>query len=313
MSFVKTGPERDDFTLVHISDFHICRPETASLAAFANKRLLSYLSWRLRRRRLHDPEVLRALVRAVRDQAADHVVVTGDLTQLALAAECDAAQRCLEAIGSPREVFMVPGNHDALVSADWDTRRARWSDYMGADGPAPPDRAVLPARRVLGPIALIGLSSAHPTRPLSATGWIGAGPLARCADWLSEAARNSLFRVVLIHHPPVPGMVSAHKRLSDADAFARMARERGAELVLHGHMHRRSRAYLAGPRNPIPVIGAPSASATSRDPLDRAGFSLFRIKRTSNGWEATLRDHWYSQDQQGFVPGAEEPLIFHHI
>ncbi len=314
MSFVKTGPDRADFTLIHLSDFHLCRPEKASPLAFANKRILSYLSWRIRRRRLHDPEILDALIQAVRAQAADLIAVTGDLTQLALPAECDAAHRCLEALGSPQHVFMVPGNHDALVSAGWEARWSRWSDYMRADGPASPGRTVLPALRVRGRIALIGLSSAHPTRPFSAAGRVGADPLARCSDWLAEAAQRSLFRIVLIHHPPVPGMVSAHKRLSDADAFARMVQRHGAELILHGHTHQRSRVYLPGPRKPIPVIGAPSASAASRDPLHRAGFGMIRISCTPAGWAATFQDHWYSQEDQRFVPGEEEPISMpHHI
>jgi 3',5'-cyclic AMP phosphodiesterase CpdA len=308
MSFVKAGPDRDEFTLIHVSDFHLCRPENTPLAAFANKRILSYLSWRIRRRRQHDPGILDALVRAVRAQAADHIVVTGDLTQLALPAECEAAHRCLASLGPPRDVFLVPGNHDALVPAGWDATWSRWSDYMRADEPAPPGRAVLPALRVRGPVALIGLSSAYPTRPFSAAGRIGADPLARCSEWLAEAAQRSLFRIVLIHHPPVPDMVSAHKRLSDADAFDRMVRRHGAELILHGHTHRRSRVYLPGPRKPIPVIGAPSASATSRDPLHCAGFGMFRITRTPAGWAATFQDHGYAPEHQCFVPGTEEPI-----
>lgn len=308
MSFVKTGPDRADFTLIHLSDFHLCRPETASPPAFANKRILSYLSWRIRRRRLHDPEILDALIRAIRAQAADHIVVTGDLTQLALPAECDAAQRCLEAIGSPQHVFMVPGNHDALVSTRWLERLSRWVEYMSSDEPERRGWMEWPAIRIRGPVALIGLSSAHPTRPFSAAGSIGADQLARCSEWLTETAQRSLFRIVLIHHPPVPGMVSAHKRLSDADAFARMVQRHGAELILHGHTHQRSRAYLPGPQAPIPVIGAPSASATSREPLHRAGFGLVRFTCTSAGWAATFRDHWYAQELQGFVPGDEAPI-----
>jgi 3',5'-cyclic AMP phosphodiesterase CpdA len=314
MSFVKTGPDRDRFTLIHVSDFHLCRPESASLAAFANKRILSYLSWRLRRRRLHDPVILDALVRAVRDQAADQVVVTGDLTQLALPAECAAAHRSLAAIGSPRDVFLVPGNHDALLSAGWDAHWSPWSDYMRADEPTSPGRTLLPARRLRGPAALIGLSSAVPTRPFSAAGRVGVDALARCSEWLAEAALLSLFRIVLIHHPPVSGMVPVHKRLTDADAFARMVRRHGAELILHGHMHRRSQAYLPGPHKPIPVIGAPSASASSRDPLHRAGFGVIRIARTQAGWAVTFQDHAYDPEHRCFVPGAEEPIgPSHHI
>lgn len=304
MNFVKDRQAHADFTLVHITDFHLCRPETAPLAAFASKRVLSYLSWRIRRRHRHDPAILEAVVRHAKDQAADHVVMTGDLTQLALPGECEAARRCLKSIGPPRDVFLIPGNHDALVAAGWDERLSRWAGYLAADGSGAPERARWPALRIRGPVALIGLSSAHPTPPLSATGRIGPDQLARCSELLAEAGRRSLYRVLLVHHPPVPGMLSARRRLEDADGLADVVRQRGAELILHGHIHRRSRAYLPGPAGPIPVIGSPSASETSPDPVHRAGFGIFRIARNGTGWQTTLQDFWYSKEQKRLFSGA---------
>lgn len=308
MSFVKTGLGLAAFTLVHISDFHLCRPESILSNWFPNKRILSYVSWRILRRRQHDPEILDALVHAVKAQAADHVVVTGDLTQLALPEEFDAARRCLEAIGPFQNVFVVPGNHDALVPAGWEERFSRWADYMAPDRSEPPDQRAFPTLRVRGPIALIGLSTAHPTRPFSAAGSIGASQLKRCSALLAEAAQRSLYRILLIHHAPIAGMVSAHKRLTDAEDFARLIQQHGTELILHGHTHRRSQAYLPGSQARIPVLGAPSASAVKKDPLDRAGFGVIRITRTSSGWNTTLQDHWYSHEYKRFIPGTPEPV-----
>lgn len=314
MDFVKTGQGAAAFTLVHISDFHLCRPSGAPPAGFFNKRILSYLSWRVGRRRLHDPAILDALVRAVKAQAADHVVVTGDLTQLSLPEEFDAARQVVEAIGSSRDVFVVPGNHDALVTRGWEERLTRWADYMAADGPDPSGQRAAPALRVRGPAALIGLSSAHPTRPFSAVGSVGAGQLARCAALLAEASQRSLYRVLLIHHPPVPGSPAARKRLLDAGDLGRVLERYGAELILHGHVHRRSRTKLPGNGAPIPVLGAPSASATGADPLHRAGFGVVRVRRTPNGWSATFQDHWYVQDRRRFIAGEPEAIeSFHHI
>jgi 3',5'-cyclic AMP phosphodiesterase CpdA len=308
MNFVKTGLNLPDFTLAHVSDFHVCLPESASASQFANKRILSYFSWRITRRRLHDPAVLGALAQAVRELAPDHVAVTGDLTQLGLPAEFDAARRFLEAMGSPRDVFVVPGNHDALVREGWEERFSRWADYMAPDGSAPPHPRVFPTLRVRGPVALIGLSTAHPTRPFSATGSIGADQLERCSGLLAAAGQRSLYRVVLIHHAPAAGMVSAHKRLSDADDFARLLQQQGAELILHGHTHQRLRTCLPGPQAPIPVIGASSASATQKDPLQCAGFGVVRISRTPTGWNSTFQEHRYAHERRGFIPGVQEPM-----
>ncbi len=55
---------------------------------------------------------------------------------------------------------------------------------------------------------------------------------------LDETRRRKLVRVVLIHHPPVPGIVSRRKGLADQTAFQSLLARHGAELILHGHTHR---------------------------------------------------------------------------
>jgi len=308
MSFVKTGPASAAFTLIHISDFHLCRPAGVHPSRFLNKRALSYLSWEIRRRREHRGEVLVALIHAVRTMAVEHIAVTGDLTQLSLPPEFDQARLYLQALGPPENVFVVPGNHDALVPTRWDDGYARWADYMAPDsaGSAPP--GFYPTLRIRGLIALIGLSTAHPTRPLSAAGSIGAAQAARCADILSETARRGLYRILLIHHPPIPNAVSRHKRLTDVERVYSLIRQHGAELILHGHSHRRSRADLPGPVARVPVLGISSASAASRDPLLRAVFRVFRISRTSAGWSTTCQDHAYDHGSGQFIPEPEIAL-----
>ena len=74
-----------------------------------------------------------------------------------------------------------------------------------------------PYLRRRGPLALIGLSTAVPTPPFMATGRLGEAQLARLAETLVALAREKLFRVVLIHHPPV-SEAKRHKRLTDAGA-----------------------------------------------------------------------------------------------
>ncbi len=305
MSFVKTETASAAFTLIHISDFHLCRPTGAHLFRFLNKRALSYLSWEVRRRREHRVEVLLSLIQAVRTMAVDQIAVTGDLTQLSLPAEFEQARHHLQALGLPKNVFVVPGNHDALVPTPWDDGYARWADYLSPDSGGTGRPGSFPTLRIRGPVALIGLSTAHPTRPLSAAGSIGAAQLARCADILSETARRRLYRILLIHHPPFPNAVARHKRLMDVKKFYPLIQQHGAELIIHGHSHRRSRADLPGPVARVPVLGISSASATSRDPLHRAVFRVFRITPTSAGWTTTCQDHAYNHDSGQFIPEPE--------
>lgn len=291
MGLVKSASASAAFTLIHLSDFHHCRPAGAGPARFLNKRLLSYLSWRIRRRREHRPEQLAALSRAVRTEAADMVAVTGDLTQLALPAEFRQARESLQALGPPESVFVVPGNHDALVRLPWQEGLGVWSDYMAPDSGGSAGPLEFPTLRVRGPVALIGVSTARPTRPFSAAGRVGQAQLQRVADLLAETARGKLFRVLLIHHPPLPGMVPRRKALTDAERLGAVIARLGVELVLHGHSHRLSRIEMAGPTGPIPILGVSSATASTDRPLRRAAFRRIRIARGARGWETQVQDH----------------------
>jgi 3',5'-cyclic AMP phosphodiesterase CpdA len=311
MNFVKSaapsGP--GPFTLVHLSDIHLCSPSGQPPALFFNKRFLSYLSWRCRRRRALRPEVFQALVRAVALLNPDQIAVTGDVTQLGLRAEFEQVCRFLRALGPPDRVTLVPGNHDALVACGWEEGPAAVADYLSPAAPAAPGAVEFPTWRVRGPIALIGLSTARPSAPLLAVGSLGAVQLDRLASMLEDAAARGLFRVVLIHHPPLPGAVSLHKFLTDGRAFRAVVAAKGAELILHGHAHHRSQAVLPGPEGPIPVMGISAASASSRNPLRRAAFRVFRIGGGGGAFSARFQDHVYAPEAGEFTPEAEATLF----
>jgi 3',5'-cyclic AMP phosphodiesterase CpdA len=282
------------FKLVHLSDFHLCRPQGAPLAAWAGKRAISFLAWQTRRRHENRPAVLSAMIRALAKLSWDHAVVTGDLTQLGLPAEYRLARRYLEAIGPPERVLVVPGNHDALVTSPFRESFALWADFMALDDGMP----VFPTLRIRRRVALIGLSSAQPTWPFSAAGRLGADQRGRLGQILAQTGRQGFFRVVLLHHPLLPGQVSRRKSLTDAPALRALLRRYGAELVLHGHAHRDLQGELAGPAGAIPVLGLPATSAAHRCRERRACLRIFSIQRASAGWKIEVQDHGYTGNGQ---------------
>ena len=83
---------------------------------------------------------------------------------------------------------------------------------------------------------------------MMATGRLGGEQLARLAEILIALGREPLFRVVLIHHPPIPNRRHYMKRLIDGAMFRALLAEHGAELILHGHNHEQQLAWLDGPR-----------------------------------------------------------------
>ena len=77
-------------------------------------------------------------------------------------------------------------------------------DYLRGDA-APDGDVAFPLLRRRGPLALISASSAVPTPPLMATGWLGRSQLDALERMLAGLAAEQVFRVLLIHHPAAFG------------------------------------------------------------------------------------------------------------
>ena len=224
------------------------------LSALAGKRWSGYLSWRRRRRFAHRRDVLDALTAAVLAEDPVQLLVTGDLVHIGLPGEIEAAASWLEGLGPPERVMLVPGNHDAYARDSWPAVAAAWGPYLG--GAAGHEGFPVVRRLDLDgvDVHLVGASSAVPTPLFMASGGLGRAQLEAVADALDTADG---LRCLLLHHPPLPGMTSRRKGLRDAASLAAVLEQTGAELVLHGHVHRNvQRPGPGGSR----VFGTASAS-----------------------------------------------------
>jgi 3',5'-cyclic AMP phosphodiesterase CpdA len=277
------------FMLAHLSDPHLPPLPVPRLAELAGKRALGYLNWMRNRRRVHRREVLDALVSDMRVQTPDHIAITGDLVNLALEAEFAPSRIWLESVGAPDRVTVIPGNHDAYVRATRHRFAEAWGDYLSVDDAAADGAVTFPLLRRRGPLALISLSSAVPTPPLMATGWLGRSQLDALERMLTRLAGEQMFRVLLVHHPLRSD--SRAKRLTDSRELLALLRQHGVELILHGHDHVHSTIWIDGPAGKIPAIGVPSASALAHGRYPAAAYNLFSIEREGAAWrcEQTVR------------------------
>jgi 3',5'-cyclic AMP phosphodiesterase CpdA len=275
------------FTLAHLSDPHLPPLPTPRLRELAGKRAFGYLNWTRNRRKYYRRDVLDALVSDLQAQAPDHIAITGDLVNLALEAEFAPSLQWLESVGTPDRVTVVPGNHDAYVRGTQHCFAKAWRNYLDGDGPG--DGVTFPFVRRRGPLALIGVSSAVPTPPLMATGWLGGGQLDALERMLAELSAEAAFRVLLIHHPLRSDAPA--KRLTDSSQVLALLRQYGVELVLHGHDHVHSTIWIEGPKGAIPAIGVPAASALAHGRHPAAAYNLFSIEREGDAWrcEQTVR------------------------
>lgn len=266
------------FALAHLSDLHLAlAPKGTELAG---KRGLGFINWQRKRKYIHRPDVLDAITRDVKARSTSHIAVTGDLVNFSLPGEYAWARRWLEAIGGPNDVTVVPGNHDVYVRGVEEFPAKFWGDYMRGDDGL--DRFPFIRRR--GEISLITLSTGVPSGPFMATGRLGQRQLGRLAEALEQTRGN--FRIVLIHHPPISPLRRYFRRLSDGAELRAVLAAKGAELLLHGHDHRRALLWLQGPENKkIPALGVPSASAAARHgEEDPAGYNIFHIDAAGSDW-----------------------------
>ena len=292
------------FRLAHLSDPHLAPLPTPNPLELASKRGLGYLNWLRKRRAIHRPEVLAAIVDDLKAHTPDHIAVTGDLVNLSLSDEFALAAAWLQTLGDPAHVTLVPGNHDAYVHAASGFGERHWGDYMRGD-----TGETFPFVRRRGLIALIGLSTSLPTLPLAATGRLHGDQLSRLGTLLDALANQGLFRVVLIHHPPIEG-ANRFRRLHDAKSLREVLQRHGAELVLHGHHHESSLVRMPGPGGAtIPCIGVPSASGALGHSDDPAAYNLYEIDRSAGGWRCVIATRGFGRDSCAIGEIARRSLM----
>lgn len=302
-------------SFAQLSDPHLSSLADVRPAQLLSKRALGYLSWRRRRRFEHQRPVLDALQQDLDLGQLDQLLVTGDLTHIGLPQEFEQGRDWLQALGSPTQIALVPGNHDACVATPWDETFALWQDYMASDEQAPgiadsspgshgpADQRNFPSLRTRGNIAFIGLSTACPTPPLMATGTAGKTQLAKLPALLEQAKQDGLFRVLYLHHCPVEGQDKWRKRLTDAPDVHAVLQKHGVELVVHGHGHREHYVEITTRDGVAPVIAVPSASALGLHGADVARYNRYQVEAHDKGWQLDITQRQYDIERGMFVEG----------
>ena len=301
--------------LAHCSDLHLLTLDGARLLDFANKRWIGGLNLLTNRGRHYHTEAFEDMVADFGGAGIDHVLCTGDITNLALHQEFVFARERFDRIGlGTRGVTVLPGNHDSYIAEGATHFAGVFHDYYTSDpGWGWPAEAIegdleaaWPLVRVRGELAIIGLSTSLQTPWFTAWGRVGERQLARLRAALTDPRLRGKVRVVAIHHPPAGQRARSRIRgLRDHDAFAAVLADAGAELVVHGHEHQDLREQLTGPGGAsIPVLGVPSGTYEAHRPERTARYRIFEIE---NG--RIVRHHMrvWQRDQRRFVVDDVEP------
>jgi 3',5'-cyclic AMP phosphodiesterase CpdA len=273
--------------IAHLSDLHLLSLAGVPRRRFLNKRMTGWANLRLKRSAIHRASYVRAIARDIRAAGFDHVVITGDLTNLALESEFELVRDLLEReLGlDAAQISLVPGNHDLYTRGSLVSRRFEryLQPWLTSDLPslsADVAGARFPVVKIRGGVAIIALSSAVPRPPFVAAGELGGDQLQALARILAhpEVARRDV--VLAVHHPVVEPASSLHhyiEGLRDAPALLALLRTLPRGLVVHGHLHRRVQRTITTTTGLVDHVGATSASLHHDSPDRMAGYNVYEM------------------------------------
>ena len=320
------------FRIAHISDLHVLDLAGTQWHEFLNKRVTGALNLAGVRRNAHPVSIAEQLADRLAAGDVDHVILTGDLTNLALDSEFKRVLQVVERIGPPSFVTVIPGNHDIYTRGA--LRHHRFEKWFGkylvddADehhSALTKGRLHYPFMRAPAPhVRVYGLSSAIPTPPLLAFGHVGRPQLDRLRQLVAQEPPEVTVRLVLVHHNLHHRVGAAEyvASLVDRKSFARVMHEIRATAVLHGHTHHphqghlparkakvaaqttqldeavQERAEIVALGGDIPVIGCGS-STWSKKGRDLARFNVIEIDAARIHAITSLR---WSADRGVFEP-----------
>jgi 3',5'-cyclic AMP phosphodiesterase CpdA len=299
------------FRFAHFSDVHLGpMPAGAFFRDFALKRMFGGVSWALNRRRVHSVAVADLLAADILADRPDHIAFTGDLVNVSAAFEFPRALAWLSKLGSSETVTFTPGNHDTYVKTRFDGlgsfKAFTSGDMRRADSLT--EIETYPRIRLRRNVAFIALNSGQPQSLFRASGALGPEQIRTLGHDLQDLRNRGFYRVVLIHHPPLPGLAKDRKALKDASQLQECLTEFGAELVLHGHNHREMFNWL-DVKPPIPVHGVASASCTGLGHAQPATWHMYSVDRAKGVWRTLIKIRTYNPRSSAFETTDEFEVL----
>ena len=273
------------YRIAHVTDLHVLSDTAAHWRQIVfNKRVTGFANTMLRRGRVHRRDFLERVLDTA-SRTCDHLVVTGDITNLALESEYEEAVELLQHAARTCETTVVPGNHDIYLPPIHHERRFphHFGRFLESDLPELTldlPSGPFPCVKLRGPVALIALTSAVPRPPFIAAGYLGHEQLDALARILAHPEVRSRLPVILLHHPPVDDRSrwrQLRDGLVDAEAFRRVLRPLDRGLVLFGHLHLRVRCAIRTDRGAVDVIGATGSALDHQNPAIRSGYNVYTI------------------------------------
>ena len=284
--------------LAHLSDLHMLPKGALKPSLLFNRRIFGATNLYIRDWTKKAVHVVKSAMTAISKANVDHIIVTGDLTNLAIEAEFEFASSVIESFGLDHtKLSIIPGNHDYYVPAAAINRR--FEHYFGKYtwGPDFDPFAQYPAVKDIDNIRLILACTPTIPPPMFSYGELGTPQM----DRIFQLADNAHGRhvVLAIHHHlhnqnflrDKTGLLRDRQQLK-----ARLAQS-SIRLVIHGHDHHEHEMVL---QSKLPsgthVLSCGSTTYQSASKSRFGRFNIYEFKE--NG--ALEVERWQSNQSGEF-------------
>jgi len=261
--------------LVLLSDLHLVSFESLRTRDFFTKRSLAWMNLRFNRKdAVKGGSIARLAIQRVKALQPDHILFTGDFSNMALPSEFELARDVLAPIWDPARLSVVPGNHDyyALDSVKAHTFEHYFRELIwGASG-----GTAYPGIKTIAPnVALLLFRSTHYLPGILSFGWVSNTQIKRAKSALQ--ALKPAFTIAAFHH-------NLHRRGLMSELTGRMLKRKqlkanllnlGVKLVLTGHDHHHLEYPVQKKGQSMDVICSGSTTLTTSKHLP--GFTLIEL------------------------------------
>ena len=287
--------------VIHISDLHF--PVAISIGRLGfSKRLIGYLNFVFRRKKLHPLEAAEMMVEKIKNEQYDLLIISGDITNVGHDFEFSEARRILSPILN-NKAFAIPGNHDRYVPdsvSPTDLFFRHFEEFAGTPVPGSQPDYLRIAK--IGGINVIGMDSNSPRGMVDASGEIGSSALKKYSEYIKSL--NEPY-ILTAHHPiwnPPEKQESVYHKLLNREEFLTEIKKNPPIAYFHGHVHTN---WIRKKDSEIPFLISNAASSTrDTDKSHLCGFHIIDLQKDS----FTVQRISYSQKLNSF--SIKDPIHY---
>jgi len=221
-------------TIIHISDLHF-HSYPQKFSEFNAKRILGATNLLIRRAREFPLKRTKLLVKIIQKMEWDHLVISGDITQLSLEKEFSLAREILDPLLIKSErVTVIPGNHDRYINQHdgTDLFTKYFGEFFGKNE--------IHVSEINQKWILVGWDSAHPNDLRTAAGTVKNITIQATEKLLQNFPDQTNF--IVVNHFPLTfpedwKFDRSHELYNLVPVRNWILQNSQIRLYLHGHIH----------------------------------------------------------------------------